>query len=109
MSSPADFFDPSARTSQARLGVAVELMRELSRYSDPAELSRVFARRMSQLYPTARQVTLSGRGLEPPRYRVTRFNLWPNPVDVWFSFALVRSLASDGGLSRLRLRRFFGP
>jgi sigma-B regulation protein RsbU (phosphoserine phosphatase) len=81
MTSPSDFFDPLARTSRARLAVAVELMRELSRYSDPAELSRVFAKRMTQLYPTARQVTLSCRGLEPPLYRVTRFNLWADPVD----------------------------
>jgi len=77
MTSTTDFFDPSSRASRARLAVAVELMRELSRYSDPAELSAVFAKRMNQLYPTARQITLTRRGLEPPKYRITRFNLWP--------------------------------
>jgi sigma-B regulation protein RsbU (phosphoserine phosphatase) len=78
---PTDFFDPSARSSRARLAVAVELMRELSRYADPGELSRVFARRMSQLYPTSRQLTLSCRGLRPPAVRVTRFSGWADPPD----------------------------
>lgn len=78
---PTDFFDPSARNSRARLAVAVELMRELSRYADPGELSRVFARRMSQLYPTGRQLTLSCRGLRPPAVRVTRFSGWADPPD----------------------------
>ncbi|MCU0706255.1 MAG: SpoIIE family protein phosphatase [Fimbriiglobus sp.] len=78
---PTDFFDPTARNSRARQAVAVELMRELSRYSDPGELSRVFARRMNQLYPTSRQITLSRRGLSLPEVRVTRFSGWHNPPD----------------------------
>jgi len=81
MATATDFFDPALRSSPARLAVAVELMRELSRYSDPAELSSVFARRMNQLYPTSRQITLTRRGVPSPKYRVTRFNLWPDPVD----------------------------
>jgi sigma-B regulation protein RsbU (phosphoserine phosphatase) len=78
---PTDFFDPTARNSRARQAVAVELMRELSRYSDPGELSRVFARRMSQLYPTDRQITVSRRGLSLPQVRVTRFSGWSSPPD----------------------------
>jgi phosphoserine phosphatase RsbU/P len=78
---PTDFFDPTARTSRARQTVAVELMRELSRYSDPGELSRVFARRMGQLYPTDRQVSISRRGLSLPDVRVTRFSGWSQPPD----------------------------
>ena len=45
------------------------------------ELYHVFARRMSQLYPTARQVSLSRRGLSEPDFRVTRFNLWKDRVN----------------------------
>lgn len=78
---PTDFFDPTARNSRARQTVAVELMRELSRYSDPGELSRVFARRMNQLYPTARQITLSRRGLQLPHVRVTRYSGWADQPD----------------------------
>lgn len=78
-----DFFDSTARHARGRLAVSVELMRELSRYSDPEELSRVFARRLNQLYPTSRQLTVSRLGLHAPRYRVTRYNLWPHPVNPW--------------------------
>ena len=76
-----DFFDPTARHARGRLAVSVELMRELSRYSDPEELSRVFARRLNQLYPTSRQLTVSRRGLDEPWYRVTRYNLWPQAAN----------------------------
>jgi sigma-B regulation protein RsbU (phosphoserine phosphatase) len=81
MGTTTDFFDPATRHARGRLAVSVELMRELSRYSDPEELSRVFARRLNQLYPTSRQLTVSRRGLDAPRYRVTRYNLWPEPID----------------------------
>ncbi len=81
MSTTTDFFDPASRSSRARLAVAVELMRELSRYSDPSELSSVFAKRMNQLYPTARQITITRRGVEPPKFRVTRYNRWTTEID----------------------------
>ncbi len=83
MGTTTDFFDPSARNSRARQAVAVELMRELSRYKDPDELYKVFSRRMNQLYPTARQVTVSRRGLEGSEFRVTRFNLWKEQTNPW--------------------------
>jgi phosphoserine phosphatase RsbU/P len=71
-----DFFDTRTRNWRARLAISAEFMRELSRYSDPHELSGVFARRMAQLFPTSRQLTLTRRGLQRPAYRLTRFNLW---------------------------------
>jgi len=81
MGMATDFFDPTARNSRARLAVSVELMRELSRYADPDELYQVFSKRMNQLYPTARQLTVSRRGLDRPQFRIQRFNegphLWP--------------------------------
>jgi len=83
MGTTTDFFDPTARNSRARQAVAVELMRELSRYKDPDELYKVFARRMNQLYPTTRQITISRRGLDRPNFRVTRFNLWKNQNNPW--------------------------
>jgi len=78
-----DFIDPTARHTRGRLAVSVELMRELSRHSDPEELARVFARRLNQLYPTSRQITVSRSGLDAPWYRVTRYNLWPRAVNPW--------------------------
>ena len=81
MLTATDFFEPAARNWRARLAVSVDVMRELSRYSDPDEMYAVFARRMNQLYPTARQVSVSRRGLDAPEYRVTRFNLWKDRVN----------------------------
>jgi sigma-B regulation protein RsbU (phosphoserine phosphatase) len=79
MGTATDFFTTTARNWRARLAVSVELMRELSRYSDPEELYLVFSRRMAQLYPTTRQVTISRRGLDRPAFRVTRSSLWAEP------------------------------
>jgi sigma-B regulation protein RsbU (phosphoserine phosphatase) len=78
-----DFFETEPRNWRARLAVSVEVMRELSRYSDPQEMYAVFARRMAQLFPVSRQITVSRRGLREPQYRVTRFNLWKDPVNPW--------------------------
>ena len=76
-----DFFTAETRDWRGRLAVSVDVMRELSRYADPEAMYAVFTRRMNQLYPTARRVSLSRRGLARPDFRVTRFNLWPNPVN----------------------------
>lgn len=79
MTTATDFFDTRTRNWRARLAVSAEFMRELSRYSDPHELSTVFTHRMGQLFPTSRQLTLSRRGLTRPSYRLTRSNLWEEP------------------------------
>ena len=78
-----DFFDTEQRNWRARLAVSVEVMRELSRYSDPQEMHAVFTRRMAQLFPVSRQLTISRRGLHYPQFRVTRFNLWIDPINPW--------------------------
>ena len=81
MQAVTDFFDVTPRNWRARLDVTVEVMRELSRYTDPDEMFHVFARQMSELFPTTRQVSLSRRGLAHPHVRVTRFNLWKDQVN----------------------------
>lgn len=81
MTVAADFFEITPRNWRARLTISVDVMRELSRYTDPDEMYHVFARRMSQLYPTSRQVSLTRQGLERPKVRVTRFNLWEERVN----------------------------
>lgn len=78
-----DFFDTEPRNWRARLAVSVELMRELSRYSDPQEMYVVFSRRMAQLFPVSRQISISRRGLRFPQFRVTRFNMWTEQVNPW--------------------------
>ena len=83
MSVAPDFYETEPRNWRARLAASVEVMRELSRYSDPQQMYAVFARRMAQLFPVSRQLTVSRRGLHFPQYRVTRFNLWTEPANPW--------------------------
>jgi sigma-B regulation protein RsbU (phosphoserine phosphatase) len=78
-----DFFDTEPRNWRARLAVSIEVMRELSRSTDPQEMYAVFARRMTQLFPVSRHLTLSRRGLRHPDYRVARYSLWKDPVNPW--------------------------
>ena len=81
MPTTTDLTKPDTHNWRGRLASSVELMRELSRYSDPEEMYSVFAGRMNRIYPTTRQLSLSRRGLESPEFRVSRYNLWPNPVN----------------------------
>ena len=81
MTAGTDFFEATARNWRAKLAISVDVMKELSRLTDPEEMFHAFARRMNQLYPTARQVSVSRRGLEDPAFRVLRFNLWKEPVN----------------------------
>lgn len=78
-----DFFDTEPRNWRARLAVSVEVMKELSRYTDPQEMHAVFMRRMAQLFPVSRHLSISRRGLRFPQYRVIRFNLWTDPINPW--------------------------
>jgi len=83
MAAAADFFNAEQRNWRIRLAASVEVMKELSRYSDPQEMYHVFTRRMAQIFPFNRQISLSRRGLSAPNYRVTRFNLWKEAVNPW--------------------------
>jgi sigma-B regulation protein RsbU (phosphoserine phosphatase) len=68
---------------RGRLEASVELMRDLSRVSDPREMYELFVRRMEEQFPVTRRITLSRRGLHYPEYRITRCNLWKEPADPW--------------------------
>jgi sigma-B regulation protein RsbU (phosphoserine phosphatase) len=81
--SESNFFDTSPAGTGARVELTLDIMRDLSRAADPQAMYRVYARRMGEVFPTTRQISLSRRGLAPPRVRVTRFNLWSNPVNPW--------------------------
>ncbi len=78
-----DFFDTEPRNWRARLALSAEVTRELSRSTDPQEMYAVFARRMAQLFPVSRHLTISRRGLRHPDFRVARFSQWENPVNPW--------------------------
>lgn len=83
MSATTNAFDPEARNWRGRLAATVELMRALSRSSDPQEMHAIFSRRMDEVFPVARRLSLSRRGLRAPDFRVTRFSLWKDPLNPW--------------------------
>jgi sigma-B regulation protein RsbU (phosphoserine phosphatase) len=78
-----DFFELNPEAAPARVELTLEVMRDLSRVSDPQAMYQVYSRRMREIFPTTRQISLSRRGLAAPQLRITRFNLWDDPVNPW--------------------------
>lgn len=65
------------------LAMIVEMMREISRQTDPQEMIKVFRKRTGMLYGGEHSISLSRRGLEPPRVRITRSSLWKQDINPW--------------------------
>lgn len=79
-----------------RLDHIVEMMREMSRQTDPQAMVRAYRQRVTQLMPVDRSISLSRRDLDPPRFRVTRSSTWPDDVNPWREQHRLPVL--DGGL-----------
>jgi sigma-B regulation protein RsbU (phosphoserine phosphatase) len=80
---PTDFFDPRPETQGARLSLTIDVMRELSRATDPQAMYEVYSRRMAEIFPAARLISLSRRDLPAPRVRVTRYSGWTDDINPW--------------------------
>lgn len=76
-------FDEVARDWRERLDLIVETMKEMSRQTDPQEMSRAYGKRMQTLRPSDRRVSISRRGLKYPWYRVTRCTEWKEDINPW--------------------------
>ncbi|MEX0704769.1 MAG: PP2C family protein-serine/threonine phosphatase [Planctomycetales bacterium] len=70
-------------TWQERLALVIETMREMSLQTDPQAMVRAYGERMKSLIPLDRRISLSRRGLEYPRLRVTRFSEWREEINPW--------------------------
>jgi phosphoserine phosphatase RsbU/P len=68
---------------QGELEIVSELMRSVSRQTDPQELVRIYAEVVQRLYGSDRLVSASRRGLEAPWYRITRDSRQSDPIDPW--------------------------
>jgi HD-GYP domain-containing protein (c-di-GMP phosphodiesterase class II) len=82
--------------SPGELDKVVGLLREISRCSDPEEMVRVYAQHRRELIHVDRTVALSRRDLQAPFYRITRSDLWKQPVNPWTQKDLLPLLG--GGL-----------
>jgi sigma-B regulation protein RsbU (phosphoserine phosphatase) len=76
-------FDEVAKDWRERLDLIVEMMKAMSRQTDPQEMSRDYGKRIQALRPVDRRVSLSRRGLKYPWYRVTRSTLWKEEINPW--------------------------
>jgi phosphoserine phosphatase RsbU/P len=83
MNAPQGLFDEVAHDWEERLALIVDTMKEMSRQTDPQEMSRAYGKRMRSLRPTDRMVSLSRRGLDAPWYRVTRCSFWKEEINPW--------------------------
>ena len=81
----AQRFGPTAGPWQQRLEYVVDMMRELSRQTDPQQLVRTYSRRMREILPADGFVSLSRRDLEKPYYRITRSSIWDGSINPWKS------------------------
>jgi sigma-B regulation protein RsbU (phosphoserine phosphatase) len=66
-----------------RLAAVVEMMREMSVQTDPEAMVRAYGARLRKLLPIDHFLALSRRGLEPPKYRITRSSTWTEPINPW--------------------------
>ncbi len=66
-----------------RLDRIVEMMRELSLQNDPEAMVRAYGKRLRELLPSDRTMSLSRRDLSWPKYRVTRFSRWTEAINPW--------------------------
>lgn len=87
---------PSRDEAGDKLRFVDELMREVSRQTDPQEMVRVYRKGVARVSPSDRTVSLSRRGLEWPRFRVTRASTWDEDHNPWKMHA--RLPVHEGGL-----------
>lgn len=68
---------------QERVDHVVDTMRRISLQRDPQTVVRLYGEHVQRLNPIDRLLSVSRRGLEPPRYRIARNSDWgenqPNP------------------------------
>lgn len=91
---------PAATVPLDELQIVVELMREVSRQTDPQQLVRMYGAGVQKLIKSDGFVSVSRRDLEPPYYRVTRSSSYEGEVNPWRDWEKL-DLLSGGILGEL--------
>jgi sigma-B regulation protein RsbU (phosphoserine phosphatase) len=78
------------------MAAIVDMMREMSRQTDPQAMVRAYGARMRRILPCDVRLSLSRRNLAAPKYCITRSSLWPDDVNPWKDKASLPIL--EGGL-----------
>jgi len=79
---PLNFLDRGAHPWQERLAYVVDMMRELSTFTEPHALVATYSARMRALR-MGRMLSLSRRGVTPPRFVLARDSAWANQPNPW--------------------------
>lgn len=66
-----------------RLDTIVEMMLEMSTQTDPQEMVRRYAARIRPMFPSDGFISISRRGIDPPKFRITRSDRFERPIDPW--------------------------
>lgn len=74
---------PPVDEDTRRLLHIVDMMRDMSRHTDPQEMVRSYAKRIQVVRPMDGRVSLSRRGLRSPEFRVTRSTTWQEDINPW--------------------------
>lgn len=61
----------------------VEMVREISRQTDPQAMISVFRKETGRLYGGDGSISLSRRDLSAPKYRITRSTRWSETINPW--------------------------
>jgi sigma-B regulation protein RsbU (phosphoserine phosphatase) len=77
------FFEGGSDDWRRTLDHIVETMREMSLQDDPQAMVRAYGSRIRRFQKTDGFVALSRRGLEYPKYRITRSSTWEQEIDPW--------------------------
>jgi sigma-B regulation protein RsbU (phosphoserine phosphatase) len=72
-----------AASAQERLADIVDLMREISRQTDPQAMVNLYGERMERYFSYDGFLALSRRDLTYPEYRVTRSHVFGRDIDPW--------------------------
>ncbi|MCZ6788084.1 MAG: PP2C family protein-serine/threonine phosphatase [Planctomycetota bacterium] len=68
---------------KVRLDKIVETMREISTETRPEELVKAYSWRMREMSNTTGFLSISRRGLEPPKYRIARSHIFAKQKNPW--------------------------
>lgn len=68
---------------QERLRFMVNMMKDISRQTEPQSMVATYGQYMEEVAPNDRSVSLSRRDLQHPLVRVTRSDTWEGDIDPW--------------------------
>ncbi len=77
------FFEGGGTDWRQALDHIVATMREMSLQDDPQAMVRAYAAQVRRYQQVDGWVSLSRRGLEYPKYRITRSSTWTEVIDPW--------------------------